>query len=117
MNTVRILSLSFLMLACGAASGQDFDEFVIDAGFRVEQEVLVADLYGDSRRQILIAGRDDAHEQHLAIYSLDSIREPGAEPLVTLNPGPDLIAYDVGRLGDDDALLFIEPGSRAAIQL
>jgi hypothetical protein len=98
------------MLACGAASGQDFDEFVINAGFRVEQEVLVADLYGDSRRQILIAGRDDAHEQHLAIYSLDSIREPGAKPLVTLNPGPDLIAYDVGRLGDDDALLFIEPG-------
>jgi hypothetical protein len=38
------------MLACGAASGQDFDEFVINAGFRVEQEVLVADLYGDSRR-------------------------------------------------------------------
>jgi len=110
LTAVRIPSLSFLMLACGAASGQDFDEFVINAGFRVEQEVLVADLYGDSRRQILIAGRDDAHEQHLAIYSLDSIREPGAKPLVTLNPGPDLIAYDVGRLGDDDALLFIEPG-------
>ena len=76
----------------------------------LSRPVLVADLYGDSRRQILIAGRDDAHEQHLAIYSLDSIREPGAEPLITLNPGPDLIAYDVGRLGDDDALLFIEPG-------
>jgi hypothetical protein len=110
LTAVRIPYLSFLMLACGAASGQDFDEFVIDAGFRVEQKILVADLYGDSRRQILIAGRDDAHEQHLAIYSLDSIREPGAEPLVTLNPGPDLIAYDVGRLGDNDTLLFIEPG-------
>jgi hypothetical protein len=33
-----------------------------------------------------------------------------AEPLTTLNPGPNLIAYDVGRLGDDDALFFIEPG-------
>ncbi|MEJ2140456.1 MAG: FG-GAP-like repeat-containing protein [Gammaproteobacteria bacterium] len=107
---MRILSLSILMLACGAASGQDFDEFVIDAGFRVEQQILVADLYGDSRRQILIAGRDDAHVQHVAIYSLDSIREPGAKPLITLNPGPDLIAYDVGRLGGDDALFFIEPG-------
>ena len=110
LNTVRILSLSFLILACSVASGQDFDEFVIDAGFRVEQRVLVADLHGDSSREILVAGRDEAHEQHLAIYSLASIRETGAEPLITLNPGPNLIAYDVGRLGDDDALLFIEPG-------
>ena len=109
---MRILSLSFLILACGAASasGNGFEEFVVDTGFRVEQPVLAADFYGDGRRQILIAGRDDAHEQHLAIYSLDSIRESGAEPLTTLHPGPNLIAYDVGRLGDDDALLFIEPG-------
>ncbi len=100
------------MLACGAASASDngFDEYVVDTGFRVEQPVLVADLYGDGRRQILIAGRDDAHEQRLAIYSLDSIRESDAEPLTTLHPGANLIAYDVGRLGDDDALLFIEPG-------
>jgi len=112
LTAVRILSLSFLVLACGAASaaGSGFDEFVVDTGFRVEQPVLVADLHGDGRRQILVAGRDDAHEQRLAIYSLDSIRESGAEPLTTLHPGPNLIAYDVGRLGDDDALLFIEPG-------
>ena len=98
------------MLACGAASGQGFDEFVIDAGFRVEQRVLVADLYGDGDRQILIAGRNDAHEQFLAIYSLNSISNSGSKPLATLHPGPNLIAYDVGRLGDNDALLFIEPG-------
>jgi hypothetical protein len=112
LTAVRILFLSLLILACGAASaaGNGFEEFVIDTGFRVEQPVLVADLYGDGRRQILIAGRDDAHEQRLAIYSLDSIRESGTEPLTTLHPGPNLIAYDVGRLGDDDALLFIEPG-------
>lgn len=109
---VRTLSLSFLILACGAASafGNGFDEFVVDTGFRVEQPVLVADLYGDGRRQILIAGRDDAHEQHLAIYSLDSIRESSTEPLISLRPGPNLIAYDVGRLGGDDALMFIAPG-------
>ena len=83
---------------------------MIDAGFRVEQEVLVADFYKDDRRQVLVAGRDDDHEQHLAIYSLDSTGRPGAEPLTTMNPGPNLIAYDVGRLGDYDALLFIEPG-------
>lgn len=107
---MRIFFLSFLILACGAAFGNGFDEFVIDAGFRVEQRVLVADLYGDGRRQILIAGRDDAHKQHLAIYSLDSIRESGTEPLITLNPGSNLIAYDVGRLGNNDALFFVEPG-------
>jgi hypothetical protein len=98
------------MLACGAASGQGFDEFVIDAGFRVEQRILVADLYGDGDRQILIAGRNDAHEQFLAIYSLESIRNSGSKPLTTLHPGPNLIAYDVGRLGDNDTLFFIEPG-------
>jgi len=109
---VRIFSLSFLVFICSAASasGNGFEEFVVDTGFRVEQPLLVADLYANGSRQILIAGRDDAHEQHLAIYSLDSIRESGTEPLTTLNPGPNLIAYDVGRLGDDDALLFIEPG-------
>jgi hypothetical protein len=109
---VRILFLSFLILASGAASasGNGFEDLVIDTGFRVEQPVLVADLYGHGRRQLLIAGRDDAHEQHLAIYSLDSIRESGTEPLITLRPGPNLIAYDVGRFGDDDALLFLEPG-------
>jgi len=98
------------MLACGAAASQGFDEFVIDAGFRVEQRVLVADLYGDGDRQFLVAGRNDAHEQFLAIYSLSSIRDSDNKPLTTLNPGPDLIAYDVGRLGDDDTLLFIAPG-------
>jgi len=109
---VRNFSLSILILTCGAASafGNGFEEFVIDTGFRVEQPVLAADLHGDGRRQILIAGRDETHEQRLAIYSLDSIRESDPEPLATLHPGPNLIAYDVGRLGDDDALMFIEPG-------
>lgn len=109
---VRILILSLFILAHGtaSASGRGFDELVIDAGFRVEQPVLSADLYGDGRRQILIAGRDDNHEQYLAIYSLDSIQKSSTEPLITLNPGANLIAYDVGRLGDDDVLLFIEPG-------
>ena len=107
---MRVLSLSFLILASAAASGQEFDEFVIDAGFRVEQRVLVGDFYGDGRRQLVIAGRDDDHEQHLAIYSLDSIGDSGTAPLLNLPLGPNLIAYDVGRFGDEDVLLFIEPG-------
>jgi hypothetical protein len=46
LSAVRILSLSFLVLACGAAAAADngFEEFVIDTGFRVEQPILVADL-------------------------------------------------------------------------
>jgi hypothetical protein len=112
LTAVRALIFSFLVFACGAvsASGNGFEEIVVDTGFRVEQPVLVADLQGDGRRQILVAGRDDKHAQHLAIYSLDAIRETGTEPLRTLNPGPSLIAYDVGRLSDNDVLLFIAPG-------
>ncbi|HKJ20836.1 MAG TPA: hypothetical protein VJ993_09260, partial [Woeseiaceae bacterium] len=60
---MRSLSLSLLLLARGAAASQGFDEFVIDAGFRVEQRVLVADLYGDGDWQFLVAGRNDAHKQ------------------------------------------------------
>ena len=109
---MRSFFLSLLLLASSAASaaGNGFEEVVIDAGFSVEQPVLVTDLHGDGHRQILVAGRDDKHAQHLAIYSLDAMRESGTEPLVSLNPGPSLIAYDVGRLGDDDVLLFIAPG-------
>jgi hypothetical protein len=72
--------------------------------------VLLADLHGDGDRQILVAGRDDAHKQHLAIYALKSIRTGETEPLITLYPRPNHIAYDVGRLGDRDAMFFIEPG-------
>jgi hypothetical protein len=112
LTAVRVLFLSLLVFATDAvsATGNDFEEIVVNTGFRVEQPVLVADLLGDGGRQILVAGRDDRHLQHLAIYSLDAIREPGAEPLMTLNPGPSLIAYDIGRLGGDDMLLFIAPG-------
>ena len=107
---MRLPFLGLTLFAHGIAAASGFDEFTIDAGFRVEQRVLLADLHGDGRRQILVAGRDDAHKQHLAIYSLESIRNSSIEPLIALNPGPNLIAYDVGKLGDRDALLFIEPG-------
>ncbi|MDH3621765.1 MAG: hypothetical protein OER91_12790 [Gammaproteobacteria bacterium] len=107
---MRLLFLSLALLAHSVAAANGFDEFTIDAGFRVEQRVLLADLYGDGQRQVLIAGRDDAHKQHLAVYSLESIRNSSTKPLITLKPGANLIAYDVGQLGDQDALLFIEPG-------
>ena len=75
----------------------------------MEQPVLLANLQADGRH-VVLAGRDEAHAQHLAIYALDSLRSSNAKPLITLHPESNLIAYDVGRLGDEDVLLFIEPG-------
>jgi len=89
-------------------AGPNFVERVIDAGFNVEQPVLIANLTGTDDRQIVLSGRDEDHVQRLAIYSLG--QTASAEPLLSLTPGPNLIAYDVGRIGDQDALFFIEPG-------
>jgi hypothetical protein len=107
--SVRRLSLQLLLLIPAAVLAEPkFGEFVIDAGFQVEQPALVAHLTNGDDRQIVLAGRDDDHVQQLAIFSLGPA--PAVEPLLSLVPGPNLIAYDVGRLGEQDALLFIEPG-------
>lgn len=98
------------LCSCAIATADGFDEHVIDAGFRVEQRVLLADLYENGQAQLLVGGRDESYQQHLAVYSLKSASDSNAAPLLTLNPSPNQIAYDVGRLGDRDALLFIEPG-------
>jgi len=83
----------------------EFHEQLIDAGFHVEQEVLAASL-DSSDRHLVIAGRDDDHQPHLAVYALG---DP-TRPLLSLEPGSHLMAYDVGRIGDSDSLFFIEPG-------
>lgn len=106
----HLMAILVGLCSCAVATASGFDEYIIDAGFRVEQRVLLADLSGDDKRQLVIAGRDNAHKQYLAVYSLDSILARDTAPQFTLNPAPNLIAYDVGRLGDSDALLFIEPG-------
>jgi len=98
----------FLLIPATAAAAPNFTERVIDAGFNVEQPVLTANLTGGDDRQIVLAGRDEDHVQRLAIYSLG--QAASTEPLFSLTPGPNLIAYDVGRFGDMDALFFIEPG-------
>ena len=87
------------------ANGLRFDERVINAGFHIEQPVITANLRGDGRH-VIVAGRDSDHVQHLAVYA---VNEPDS-PVASLQPGTHLIAYDVGHLGDQDALYFIEPG-------
>jgi hypothetical protein len=109
---VRTITFSLLCSIATTALAADpgFTEVVIDAGFRVEQPVLVASLSGDDSRHVVLAGRDEDHQQHLAVYSIDRAGLLAATPLLSMNPGANLIAYDVGRLGDHDALFFIEPG-------
>ena len=92
------------------AAGTGFSESVIGAGFRVEQPALVGSLKADGERHLVLAGRMDNHEQRLAVHAVSNLSESGAAPALSLRPGPNLIAYDVGRLGDHDALFFIEPG-------
>ena len=102
-------------LALAAASQTNaaqltFTEIVIDAGFQVEQPILAASLLGDDGRQIVIAGHDDNHEQRLAVHAVDPEGISANDALLSLVPGPGLIAYDVGRIGGRDALFFIAPG-------
>jgi hypothetical protein len=98
----------FLLIPATALAAPNFDERVIDVSFNVEQPALIANLTDGDNRQIVLAGHDEDHVQRLAIFSLGQVASN--EPLVSLTPGPSLIAYDVGRFGDQDALLFIEPG-------
>lgn len=105
------LSLAIVLAASAsdAAADPDFGEIVIDTDFFVEQPVLAGTLAANERH-IVLAGRDDDHQQRLAIYRIDQGADRSAQLLLSLSPGPNLIAYDIGRLGGRDALFFIEPG-------
>ncbi len=104
---MRSLPATIALLPCAAAlaDGPAFDNRMIDAGFHIEQPVLVANLAGDDRH-IVLAGRDNEHSQHLAVYA---ISDP-AQPLLDIEPGKHLIAYDVGRIAGRESLYFVEPG-------
>ena len=100
------LTALVICASCTVAAAEfEFDEQLINAGFHVRQPVLVASLERDERHLVL-AGRDDAHRQQLAIYSLRDT----AQPLLKFEPGPQQITYDVGRIGSDETLFFVEPG-------
>jgi hypothetical protein len=105
----RLRSLVLALAVCATpalwADEIEFRELLVDTGFHVDQSVLIASLRDDDRH-IVVAGRDDDHNQRLAVYSL---QDP-AQPVLALEPGPQQIAYDVGRIGERDALFFIEPG-------
>lgn len=100
-----LFSVALVAPAILPAAEVRFEEILIEAGFRISEPVLVADLSGGSR-QVVLAGRTDDHRQRLAVYDVDR----PAQPLVSLWPGPHLIAFDVGHIGESDHLFFIEPG-------
>lgn len=104
---MRYLLATVALFAAPAAltDGISFDERVIAARFHIEQPVLVASLAAGDRH-IVVAGRDDEHEQHVAVYAVDNPNEP----VLDLAPGRRLIAYDVGRIAGKDGLYFVEPG-------
>lgn len=104
---MRILPpfLAMLTVVPAAADGLTFDERVIDTGFHIEQPALVGSLTG-GERHVVLAGRNDVHEQRMAVFAIDDPHTP----VLALEPGRHLIAYDVGRIGDTDSLYFVEPG-------
>ena len=68
-----VLALSSVMPA--AANGLAFDERIIDAGFHIEQPALVGNLTGDDRH-VVLAGRNDEHEQRIAVFAIDDPDAP-----------------------------------------
>jgi hypothetical protein len=108
-STALGLAVMTLVSTGAVVADPEFAEIVIDAGFYVEQPVLAANLTGNER-YVVLAGRDDDHRQRLAVHRIDNNADRDAQPLLSLSPGANLIAYDIGRLGDRDALFFIEPG-------
>jgi len=105
-----LLVLSVTAAATIPAAELQFTEQVINAGFNVEQSVLVANLTGSDYQHIVLAGHNEDHRQQLAVYATGRGIGSNADPLLSIRPGPNLIAYDVGRIGERDGLFFIEPG-------
>jgi hypothetical protein len=107
---MRSVVICIFLITTSAARAQapPFAEVVFDAGYRVDQSVLAARLAGDDEQHIILAGRDAAHQQRLTVFQLGG--ELGVTPLVSLDPAPNMITYDIGRINDQDGLFAIEPG-------
>ena len=106
------LCMAVLIAGVVAAEEPKFAEVVISADFYVERTVLFAS-FDDGRadrHHIVLTGRDDTHQQRIAVYALENGVDIDVVPVLDLIPGPELIAYDVAQLGGQDGLFFISPG-------
>ena len=111
---LRLSKLSALLLAATpfalAVEPPNFAEIVIDAGFKVDHPALIADLEGNGSRHLVLAGQGKDFTQRISIYRVDDDDNPEAVLVAQLSLASNLIAYDVAKIGDREALMFIEPG-------
>jgi hypothetical protein len=109
----RFAGLAALLLAVVSLADAEhprFAEILVDAGFKLDHPALVARLEGNDSYHLVLAGQDRDFTQRISIYRIEQGDGAEATLVAQLSPEPDLIAYDVARIGDRDALMFIAPG-------
>ena len=79
-----------------------FAEILVDAGFKLDHPALVARLEGNDSYHLVLAGQDRDFTQRISIYRIEQGDGAEATLVAQLSPEPDLIAYDVARIGDRD---------------
>lgn len=95
----------------------DSTETIIEPGFLVQHPLLHASFNERKNRFVLVAGRDDNFAQQIAVYQLGADPTYDVLPLVSFSPEPELVAYDIGRLGSSDIVVFLAPGRIMRLQL
>ena len=107
---MRNIAIYILLVATSVARAQapQLSEVVFEPGYRVDQTILSASLAGDGDHHIVLAGHDASQQQRLTIFEIEDVA--GVSPVAVLDPGPNVIAYDIARLGDQESLFTIEPG-------
>ena len=94
-----------------------FTEIVIEPGFQVQHPLLHASFNGSNNRFVLVAGRDDDFEQQIAVYHFSEDAEPEVLPQISFSPKNELVAYDIGRIGSNDTVVFLTPGRIMRLEL
>ena len=106
-----LLTAALVLVAPIGSRAQDvFAELEIDVGFRVEQPVLTAQFADGSGHDLVFAGQNDEYEQWLAVYRLTEASEPRASQVFEMKAEPELLYFDVGRVGGQTGLYFLSPG-------
>lgn len=111
-----ITAVTVLSLTASTAHAA-FTEIVIEPGFQVQDPLLHASFNDSKNRFVLVAGRDDDFAQQIAVYHFSEGAEPAVLPLISFSPEPELVAYDIGRIGSNDTVVFLTPGRIMRLEL
>ncbi len=87
-----------------------FAEVVIDVGLNVTQRPLIARLDDSDDIHLVIAGEDEDFDRRVLVFAVSGDATPGARLVADLQPESTELAFDVGRVGRKDILLFLRPG-------